>query len=76
MLTGKINTFDLPVTQEQIDKWKAGLPIQDAMPELNDSQREFMITGITDEIWEEYITDPARANELVVNRILNPKRDD
>lgn len=73
MLTGKTNTFDLPVTQEQIDKWKAGLPIQDAMPQLNVSQREFMITGITDEIWNEYVSDP---DKIVINEILNPKRDD
>ena len=73
MLTGKMNTFDLPVTQEQIDKWKAGLPIQDAMPQLNVSQREFMITGITDEIWNEYVSDP---DKIVINEILNPKRDD
>lgn len=73
MLTGKTNTFDLPVTQEQIDKWKAGLPIQDAMPQLNVSQREFMITGITDEIWNEYVSDP---DKNVINEILNPKRND
>ena len=50
-LSGKTNTKDIMVTQEQIDAWKAGMMIQDAMPSLNADDREFILTGITPEEW-------------------------
>lgn len=46
-VSGKTRTLDLPVTQEQIDAWKAGEYIQVAMSNLTADQREFMMTGIT-----------------------------
>ena len=52
MLTGKTRTLDLDVTPQQLAKWKAGILIQDAMPLLNDDEREFVMTGITDEEWK------------------------
>lgn len=57
MVSGKINTFDIPVTEEQLLSWRNGLYIQDAMPNLSDSEREFIMTGITDEEWEELYGD-------------------
>lgn len=48
----KINTMDLDITQEQIDKWERGELIQNAFPNLSASQREFIKTGITDEEWD------------------------
>lgn len=51
-LTGKENSMDLPVTQDQIAAWIGGTPIQDAMPELTPSQREFLMTGYTQEDWD------------------------
>jgi hypothetical protein len=53
-LTGKRHTRDLDVTKEQIAKWKAGQLIQDAMPQLKPDEREFLITGITKEEWDEH----------------------
>ncbi len=54
--TGKSNTwYNLPVTQEQIHAWENGELIQNAMPGLNPDQREFIITGITPDSWNEYI---------------------
>lgn len=51
--SGKENEQDIPVTQEQLDKWKGGMLIQNAMPNLTADQREFLMTGITKEEWEE-----------------------
>lgn len=51
--TGKENTLDLPITQEQLDNWQAGTLIQNAMPNLDADQREFLITGLTKEDWDE-----------------------
>jgi hypothetical protein len=53
-LTGNINVMDVPVTQEQIDRWNGGELIQWAMPNLTSEQREFLMTGSTKEEWEEW----------------------
>jgi len=50
--SGKTRTLDLPITQEQLDKWKRGMLIQDAMPSLTADDREFIKTGITPEEWD------------------------
>jgi hypothetical protein len=47
-LTGEVNEMDLPVTEEQIEAWKGGTLIQDAMPQLTPAQREFIRTGYTE----------------------------
>ena len=52
MVSGKVHAMDLDVTQEQMDAWSAGMYIQDAMPQLSDDEREFMMTGITPEEWD------------------------
>lgn len=51
-LTGIIRKKDIPVTQEQLDRWVAGELIQNAMPELTADEREFIKTGVTPEEWE------------------------
>lgn len=52
-LSGIERTLDIPVTQEQLDKWNAGEHIQRVMPNLTAGQREFLMTGITNEEWDE-----------------------
>lgn len=52
MVSGKVHAMDLDVTQDQIDAWNSGMYIQDAMPQLSDDEREFMMTGITPEEWD------------------------
>ena len=54
MISGITRTMDLPVTRCQINLWRTGTLIQDAMPELDDDQREFIMTGITPEEWEQH----------------------
>lgn len=51
-VTGKDTTMDLPITQDQLTSWAAGVLIQDAMPNLTPDQREFLITGCTPEDWD------------------------
>ena len=52
-LTGKISAMDIDVTQEQINEWEGGSLIQDVMPDLTPEEREFIMTGITKEEWED-----------------------
>jgi hypothetical protein len=59
MLITKVSMFskverslDLDVTAEEIKAWKSGMYIQDAMPRLNEHEREFIMTGITQEEWD------------------------
>ena len=51
-VTGKKNTLDIPVTETQIQSWRLGALIQDAMPELSADQREFIMSGIMPDSWE------------------------
>ena len=52
-LTGLTHEMNLPITQQEIDRWQGGELIQDVFPYLSDDQREFLKTGITSEEWEE-----------------------
>lgn len=50
-VTGKPNTLDIPVTEEQIMAWQNGQLIQNAMPNLTADEREFLMTGMTSADW-------------------------
>ena len=43
----------LPINSQELDRWHRGELIQDVFPDLSDDQREFLITGITAEEWQE-----------------------
>ena len=51
--TGITRPMELPVTEQQLDTWQSGTYIQVAMPELSPEQREFIMTGMTPEEWDE-----------------------
>jgi len=53
MFSGTAHTMDLPVTREQLDRWQGGELIQNVFPFLSPSEREFLMTGCTDEEWDE-----------------------
>ena len=53
--TGKEHTLEIPVTQEQLDSWRAGEVIQRVMPNLTPDQREFLMTGVTAEEWDTHM---------------------
>jgi hypothetical protein len=52
-ISGKTHTMDIPVTEQQLENFKNGMLIQRAMPNLTTSEREFILTGSTDEEWED-----------------------
>ena len=55
LLTGNVNKMYLDITQEQIAEWNAPAEkrrlIQDIFPNLNDDEREFIMTGYTPADW-------------------------
>lgn len=53
MLSGKVRTREISISQEQVDAWKNGAMIQDVMPDISPTDREFLITGVTSEEWDE-----------------------
>ena len=56
-VSGQENTMDLNVTQEQLTRWKHGELIQNVMPQLTPDEREFLLTGIMPDEWEDIFSD-------------------
>ena len=56
-ISNKMHTMDIDVTDEQLQDWREGTAIQDAMPNLTPDEREFIKTGITPKEWEEMFGD-------------------
>lgn len=55
VLTGNIAQVPIPAAELHAYR-RGGVYIQDAMPSLNDEQREFLISGVsTDEGWNEIV---------------------
>jgi len=53
-LTGKTNIMQLDITLDQLHQWENGLGlIQDIMPNLTAAEREFIMSGMTDDDWNE-----------------------
>ncbi len=50
-VTGKTHTVDLPITDEQVVAYQEGALVQQAFPNLNADQREFIMTGIVPQSW-------------------------
>lgn len=49
IVSGIERTRDLPVTEEQMKKFNEGALIQECFPQLSNEDREFLITGMTQE---------------------------
>lgn len=56
-LTGEWRSKEIPVTVEQMMAYESGTLIQDAMPNISASDREFILTGATDEDWNEMLSE-------------------
>lgn len=56
-MSNKMHTMDIDVTDEQLQDWRDGTAIQDAMPNLTPDEREFIKTGITPKEWDEMFGD-------------------
>jgi hypothetical protein len=51
LISGKLHTLDLPVTEAELRAYEEGALLQDAFPHLPPPQREFIKSGITPEEW-------------------------
>jgi hypothetical protein len=57
-ITGTTSTMEIDITPEQMEEWvtnkqtPGGRLIQDIMPNISPGEREFLITGITPEQWD------------------------
>lgn len=57
--TGKTNTLELDITLEQYGRIQAGAePIQHIVPHLTPDEREFLITGIVGDSWDQIFSQP------------------
>jgi hypothetical protein len=57
IFTGKLNSMKLKVTDEQLERWKNNEPIQVVMAHLTDTEREFLITGMSPEEQEKFYSE-------------------
>ena len=55
--SGITRTMDLPVTDEQFNDYNKGMLVTHAFPQLTQDQREFLMTGMTAEEWNELFKD-------------------
>jgi hypothetical protein len=51
--SGKTHQATIRITREQYNRWKGGELIQNAMPHLSADEREFLMTGITPDEWDD-----------------------
>ena len=53
VITRQMNTMELPISQEHLDIYDTvgDILVQDAFPNLDKEQREFLISGITPDEW-------------------------
>jgi hypothetical protein len=52
IITAKVQTLDLPITDEQLRAYEQGALLQDAFPQLAPPEREFIKTGVTPDEWQ------------------------
>ena len=54
--TGYVNRLTLDITDLQYDLWRSGqLSAKEAFPNLTPYEREFIMTGITEESWKKFV---------------------
>lgn len=58
-LTGKTTTRDLPITPDQVRAYTNGGLVQNVFPHLTAGDREFLVTGITEQEWADVFGEEA-----------------
>jgi hypothetical protein len=53
MMSGVIRSMDLEVTLEQLEAYASGALAQVAFPNLSKEHREFIMTGTTQDEWDD-----------------------
>jgi len=61
-LSGVTRTMDLDVTEAQVLAFENGELVQRAFSHLTPGEREFILTGISEEEWEKIFGDGERAD--------------
>lgn len=56
-ISGIVRERDLDVTKEQLDRYFSGELIQRCFPNLSVGDREFILSGITEEEWDTTFSD-------------------
>ena len=57
-IDGSVNTQTMQATREQIEShFESNDLIQDSLPQLTENDREFLMTGITQEVWNDLFGD-------------------
>lgn len=62
--SGIERTMDLDVTAEQMSAYANGELVQRAFPQLSDDDREFILTGMTHDEWEEMIVEMEASEDM------------
>lgn len=62
-VSGSITTRELPITIMQLAAWQCGVLAQEAFPHLSARDREFILSGITPEEWDEMFGSEAALGE-------------
>ena len=57
IISGKVNTMNIDCTEEQLNRHKMGELVQDVFPNLSVEEREFLISGVTPEEWDDTFED-------------------
>jgi len=57
VLTNEWHTMDLPITPKEIVTWQSGELIQNVWPHLTPSQRQFIMSGVSEAEWEKAFGD-------------------
>jgi hypothetical protein len=53
IITGIVREKEIDVTEEQIGAWESGTLSQVAFSNISDEDREFLMTGIAEEEWND-----------------------
>ena len=53
VMTGVERSLDIPISAEDLKKWEEGLCLIQEIQGLSPSQREFIMSGIVDEEWDD-----------------------
>lgn len=54
IISGQENVMTIECSIEQLNRWQGGELIQNVFPHLTDAQREFMISGMSEEEQSDY----------------------
>ena len=56
-ISAQITEMDINVTEEELNAWRRGVLIQHAMPNVSPEEREFIVSGITPQEWNDLFSE-------------------